>query len=107
MKKGDICLFNLTKGLGHEQSGNRPGIVVSNLVNGMLMVIPLTTNLEALRFSHTLTLIPDNKNKLTSESVALVFQLKSLDKSRVIQKMGVVDAITYKNLKSILNTLFK
>ena len=105
MKKGDIYLFNLLAGVGHEQSGNRPGILVSGLVNGMLIVVPLTTNLESLRFSHTLSILPSKKNNLKSESVALVFHLKSVDKRRAIQHIGRIDLSSQADLDQILKEM--
>ncbi len=105
MKKGDIYLFNLSDGIGHEQSGDRPGILVSSLVNNMFMVVPLTTNLDSLRFSHTLSIIPNKKNNLKTESVALVFQLKSLDKSRAVHHLGRIDLSNDKSLNQILKDL--
>ena len=105
MKKGDIYLFSLLSGVGHEQSGDRPGILMSGLVNGMLIVVPLTTNLESLRFSHTLSIIPNKKNNLNSESVALIFHLKSIDKRRVVKHIGKVDLSVQENLNQIFKDL--
>ena len=88
MKKGDIYLFDLISTLGHEQSGFRPAIIVSQANTGMIVVIPLTTNLEALRFSYTLSILHNALNNLTQNSVALVFQLKSIDQKRMKKKIG-------------------
>ena len=105
MKKGDIYLFNLAEGIGHEQLGYRPGILVSSLVNNMFLVVPLTTNLESLRFSHTLSILPSKRNNLKTESVALVFQLKSLDKKRATYRLGSIDSSDFNSLKQILKDL--
>lgn len=88
MKKGDIYLLDLTSNFGHEQSGFRPAIVMSQANTGMIIVVPLTTNLEALRFSYTLSILPNAVNNLTQNSIALVFQLKSLDQKRFKKKIG-------------------
>lgn len=50
MKKGGVCIVNLAVEVGHEQYGQRPAILISNPKTGILIVIPLTSNLEALRF---------------------------------------------------------
>lgn len=105
MKRGDIYLFDLSNSTQHEQSGTRPGILATNLVNGMLLVLPLTTNLESLRFSHTLSIVPDGKNNLKSESVALVFHLKSLDRRRAIKFIGKIDAPVQKELNLAMRNL--
>lgn len=105
MKRGDIYLFNLSNSIGHEQFGTRPGVLATGLVNGMLLVLPLTTNLESLRFSHTLSILPDGKNNLKSESVTLVFHLKSLDRRRAIKLIGKIDAPIQKELNRAMKNL--
>ena len=105
MKKGDIYLFSLSDSMGHEQSGDRPGILVSNVVNGMLIIVPLTTNIQSLRFSHTLSIIPSKKNNLKNESVALIFHIKSVDKRRVIHRIGRIDFLDYESLSRTLKDM--
>ena len=81
MKKGDIFLVDLSSGFGHEQRGFRPAILVSSFIAGMVVVIPLTTKFESLRFPYTLSIIASSVNSLEQNSVALVFQIKSIDKN--------------------------
>mgnify|MGYP001570513943 FL=1 len=88
MKKGDIYLIDLASSFGHEQCGFRPAILMSQTVAGMIIVVPLTTNLEALRFPYTLSILENSTNNLSQNSIALVFQLKSIDKKRVNKKIG-------------------
>jgi mRNA interferase MazF len=105
MKRGDVFLFDLSVGIGHEQHGERPAILLSNPVNGMALVIPLTSNLKSLRLSHTLNVLPSKKNRLDCESVALVFQLKSVDKRRMIRRIGQLDGADIVQLNEILKDL--
>lgn len=98
MKKGDIYLIDLGSSFGHEQHGLRPAILISQAVAGMIIVVPLTTNLEALRFSHTLPILSNSTNNLTQDSIALVFQIKSIDKKRIKKKIGFISAIYLKKL---------
>ena len=88
MKKGDIYLINLISSFGHEQSGFRPAVLMSQDVAGMIVVVPLTANLEALRFPYALSILGNSVNNLTQDSIALVFQLKSIDKKRIKEKIG-------------------
>ncbi len=52
MKKGDVLIVNLTPEVGHEQYGQRPAILISDTKTSVAIVIPLTTNLEALHFNN-------------------------------------------------------
>ena len=89
MKKGDVWIVDLPEGRGHEQKGRRPAIILSN-ANGIITVIPLTSNLAAARFSFTVLIEPNLKNVLTKDSVALVFQIVSLDASCFKYKIGTI-----------------
>ena len=39
MKKGDICVIELTIGAGHEQYGERPAVLISDTKTNMVVVI--------------------------------------------------------------------
>lgn len=53
-----------------------------------VLVVPLTTNLRALEFSGTLLIKPSPTNGLTADSVALVFQLRAIDRQRIGDRLG-------------------
>ncbi len=84
MKNGDIWLVDLSDAKGHEQRGERPAAIVGG-ANGLVLVVPLTSNLGSARFSHTYLLSPDLHNGLDTESIALVFQIVALDRERFRQ----------------------
>ncbi|MBU1519584.1 type II toxin-antitoxin system PemK/MazF family toxin [Patescibacteria group bacterium] len=105
MRKGDLCLINLFLGEGHEQLGKRPAIIISDTKTGIVVVIPLTTNLNALRFPYTIAIIPDRKNNLKQESVALIFYIRSIDKSRVLKKVGIINKDFQKKIDNILKEM--
>jgi mRNA interferase MazF len=52
------------------------------------MIIPLTGRLSALRFPHTIQVEPSEENGLTQPSVLLVFQLRAIDRSRIVETIG-------------------
>lgn len=76
-----------------EQSGRRPAIVVSGDSPGLptIVVVPLTSQLAALRFPHTLQVEPSPDNGLSVPSVVLLFQLQVVDKRRVLRVVGELD----------------
>lgn len=95
MARGDILTVDLPASpgrAGHEQLGSRPAIVIQNdLTDASLpttMIIPMTSNLGALRYPHTLRIDPSLQNGLTMPSVLLVFQLRAIDKSRLGDRIG-------------------
>lgn len=103
MKKGDVCIINLAAGISHEQYGQRPAILISNTKTNIVIVIPLTTNLEALKFPYTLVILPDKQNNLRQKSVALIFHIRAIDKSRVSKIIGKIN----KNLQNKIDVILK
>ena len=89
-RKGDICLVNLGGAFGHEQTGIRPALVLATTNTRILIVIPITSNTDALRFSHTFLLKANKDNDLTQDSVALLFHIRAIDARRVTEQCGKV-----------------
>lgn len=40
MRKGDICVVDLSLGTGHEQRGERPAILISDTKTNIVVIIP-------------------------------------------------------------------
>lgn len=107
MKKGDVCLIDLDPGARHEQFGERPAILISDTKTEIIIIIPLTANLEALRFPYTLAILPDTKNNLKQKSVALIFHLRAINKSRVLKTIGKIDLKLQKEIDEILKRMLR
>lgn len=92
MARGDVLLVSLPASGGREQAGRRPAVAVQADLEGepMLMVVPVTSNLAALRFAFSVRIEPTAANGLAVPSVAMVFQMRAIDKARVIRKIGQV-----------------
>ena len=90
MARGDILLVSLPATGGREQSGRRPAVAVQTDIAGepLLMVAPITSNLTALRFTFSVRVEPSAENGLTVPSVIMIFQMRAIDKTRIIRKIG-------------------
>ena len=96
MDRGNIWLVELTKTpsdiVGHEEGKTRPClIIVNNPKVRMTTIIPLTGNLKANRFTHSYTVKKSSKNGLTTDSIALIFQIRSLSYERFVTYRGKID----------------
>ncbi len=100
MARGDVLLVNLPSSDKREQSGRRPAVAVQTNFAGepMLMVAPITSNLNALRFKFTVKIEPSNENGLDLPSVVMIFQMRAIDKNRIVKLIGKLSA---GNLKKI------
>lgn len=106
MRKGEIWLIDLPDGQGYEQKGQRPAVVLGG-ANSLFTAIPLTTNLKRAAFSFTLFIEPTKENGLSDDSVALVYQLKALDKSRFKHKIGELGRGEIKAIDSLVVDLLE
>ena len=107
MKKGEIWLVELPSANGHEQAGTRPVIVIAETKANIAVVIPFTSNVQALRFPHTIEVKPTKENGLTAISIALVFQIRAIDKNRIQKKIGELESSTLKKVDIFLRKLLK
>ncbi|WP_179131575.1 type II toxin-antitoxin system PemK/MazF family toxin [Candidatus Entotheonella palauensis] len=104
MSVGDIHWVDLPAADGREQRGRRPAVVFQDDNYGgdlpVMLVVPLTTARAAMRFSGTTLIQPTAENGLRQASVALVFQLRAIDRGRIQERIGAVDVET-------LNAMFE
>ncbi|MBI4377892.1 MAG: type II toxin-antitoxin system PemK/MazF family toxin [Nitrospinae bacterium] len=96
-KTGDIFLANLDPVKGSEQGRERPVIVFQNPVlnrfTSTYLCIPLTTNLSRKSIIGT-CFIKKGDGGLSQDSVALCFQMRAIDKSRLLKKYGTLNRTT-------------
>jgi mRNA interferase MazF len=104
MRRGEVWLIELGETRGHEQAGTRPVIVIG-ISNGLAQVVPLTSNIDRADFPHTVIIYPDGRNGLGRSSVALVFQLVSLDVDRFTQRLGDLSKYDSESIDYLLRDL--
>lgn len=96
MTAGAVHWVELPPSTAHKQSGRRPAIVVQNekyaATLPVVLTVPLTTATSTLRFPGTVSVQPSDENGLQSPSVALVFQMRAVDRRRIGNRMGAVSA---------------
>ncbi len=92
MNKGEIWIIDFPSKSGREQSGTRPSIVMADTGTTLALVIPLTSNLQALsKLPYTIKISKSKENGLNKDSAALVIQLQTIDKKRFISKIGTLE----------------
>jgi mRNA interferase MazF len=112
MARGDLILVELPQAIGpsgHEQTGNRPALVVhddaTSSVLPVIMIVPITGKVAANRYPHTIEIQPTPQNGLSLPSILLVFQLRAIDKSRIVRKLGVIDTAVLKQVTDEIKNL--
>ena len=109
MTLGDVHWVEFAPKGGHAQAGRRPAIIVQNEKDSAriptVLVIPLTSQLDALRFSGTVLIEADSKNALRRASVALVFQLTAIDQRYFSNRIGNISQTVLDEIFSALDEL--
>lgn len=105
MKKGDIVLVELPLVQGHEQVSQRPALLLSETEANIAIVIPFTSNVQALRFPHTVEIKPSKMNGLNANSIALVFHIRAIDKSRIKKHLGTLENQITKQIDQIIKKM--
>ncbi|MGI8467786.1 MAG: type II toxin-antitoxin system PemK/MazF family toxin [Pyrinomonadaceae bacterium] len=109
MARGDVLLINLPVSDGREQSGRRPAVAVQTNISGepMLMIAPITSNLSAARFSFSVKIEPSKENGLTQVSIVMIFQMRAIDKNRIVREIGKLSAEDLKRVDAEIWRMFK
>lgn len=112
MVRGDIVLVDLPRpasAIGHEQIGNRPALVVhsdaTSRTLSVIMIVPFTSKLSAQHFPHTILVQPSPENGLNCQSVLLIFQLRAIDRRRILRRIGHLEAETIELVEAEMRRL--
>ncbi len=106
MKPGDLYWVELPARGGHAQAGRRPAIIAQQPSNlPTILIVPLTSQQDALRFPGTVLVEASKENGLRSDSVALVFQLTATDKRHIATRLGAASAQVMQQIWEALDTL--
>ncbi|MDJ0584061.1 MAG: type II toxin-antitoxin system PemK/MazF family toxin [Microcystis flos-aquae TF09] len=105
LKRGEVWLANLNPAQGSEQAGIRPIIIFQNDIVSQFstttIAIPLTTNQRRASLPICM-LIRQGDGGLSQDSVALCFQIRVLDKTRLIQRLGLLRTETIAQLEDVV-----
>ena len=88
INRGDILQIDLDPTIGSEQSGRRPAVVIQAFVNSSIILIaPITTKRKGVMRTH----VPlKGVDGLDDNSVALLEQMRSVDKARIHKHIGAI-----------------
>lgn len=88
-KRREVWMVNFNPGRGSEQKGNRPALIIQNDVGNQYasttIVAAITTTIKKYPVT---VLIPEGKGGLKENSMVNLAQLLTIDKGRLIKKLG-------------------
>lgn len=95
--KWNVFLVNLDPLIGSEQGKTRPVLVVSeeeiNQILPVVNVLALTSYKPNRKIYQNEVFLDKNISGLAKDSIVLCYQIKTIDKSRLIKNIGCLDNI--------------
>ena len=99
-KRGEVYLVSFDPALGAEIQKTRPALVMQNDIGNrhspLTIVAALTSNV--LRLGPTSVLVKAPEGGLTVDSVILLNQIRTIDKRRLVKRLGVLRTATMKQV---------
>jgi mRNA-degrading endonuclease toxin of MazEF toxin-antitoxin module len=93
--------------IGHEQGNIRPCVVVKVQPRiQMATVIPLTSVLRVSRFPYTHEIQPSGQNGLSSTSIAMIFQVRSVSYRRFLNSVGILEQNEMTEILDLISDFF-
>ena len=103
--RGEIYLVNFDPTLGTEIKKTRPALIIQNDIankhSPITIVAAITSKYDETLYP-TEVLIPANEGSLKQDSVILLNQLRSIDRQRLVKKLGKIKDITLKKVDSAI-----
>ena len=105
IKRGDIFYADLSPVVGSEQGGIRPVLVLQNDVGNKysptIIVCAITSKIEKAKIPTHIELSAQDYG-LQKNSVALLEQIRTIDKRRLQEKIGIIDGHKMKQIDNAL-----
>lgn len=99
IKRGEIYLADLNPYQGSEQGGIRPVLILQNDIGNLYShttIIATITSKGKYKSKLPTHLFIKSRNDLTKDSVVLLEQIRTIDKERLIKKLGKLNSCEVK-----------
>ena len=109
IKRGDMYYADLSPVIGSEQGGVRPVLIIQNDVGNKYSPTVIAAAITAQTTKNRLpTHININSSEygLVKDSVILTEQIRTIDKSRLKEKIGQIDPLTMNLVNNALGVSF-
>lgn len=106
MRRGEVYWADLAPRSGSEQQGRRPVIVLShdgfNSVPNWRSVIVVPISASANQAARGATVVPPGAGGLPRASLAICHQVTTLDRAKLIDRIGALDPAYLEQVESAL-----
>ena len=104
--RGDMFYANLGRGIGSEQKGYRPVLVIQNDVGNKFsptVIVASITSRVGIKAKLPTHYFMNTEDGLQAPSIILLEQIRTIDKSRLIRYLGKLDEYEMEEVEDALN----
>lgn len=108
-RRGEVYLVNFDPTVGSEIRKTRPALVVQNDVaneHSPITIVAAVTSRFDEKLYPTEVLIGTGEAGMKQESVVLMNQIRSIDRQRLVKRIGKVNALTMKRVNAAIKISF-
>lgn len=109
IRRGDIFYADLSPVIGSEQGGLRPVLIVQNDVGNKysptVIAAAITSKMSKAKLPTHIGVLAKDVG-LLKDSVILLEQIRTIDKTRLKEKMGHLDSVTMNEVNSAISVSF-
>jgi mRNA interferase MazF len=103
LRRGDIWLVNFNPAQGSEQRGIRPALIVQNDVGNEVSPVTIVAAISSVTKTYPINVeIKPSESGLEKDSVVKLNQIRTIDKKRLIKRLGRLDSSKMKAVNSAL-----
>lgn len=105
VKRGEIYFANIGGGVGSEQQGERPVLILQNDIGNKFSPTTIVASITSIDKKSTLPVhyvLDKNISNLPNESTILLEQIRTIDKSRLLSKVSILPESTMNKINEIL-----
>lgn len=105
IKRGEIVLVNLNPVIGSEQGKIRPALVIQNDLGNKFSPVTIIAPITSKKFSNefpTNVEMSSNYSGLNKNSTILLNQIRTIDKSRIIETISKLDDYIMEKVNSAI-----
>jgi len=103
LRRGDIWLVNFNPAQGSEQRGIRPALIIQNDVGNEVSPVTIVAAISSVTKTYPINVeIKPSESGLEKDSVVKLNQIRTIDKKRLIKRLGKLDFSKMKAVNSAL-----
>ena len=92
-KRGEVWMVNFNPGRGSEQKGVRPALIIQNDTGNQYAATTIIAAITSTIKKYPVTVVvPRGKGGLKEESMINLAQILTIDKGRLIRKIGQIES---------------